>query len=131
MLTVQEAAMKETRQEIDNRASYLAEQSNMLHVALADVMAGEHTMVGRFTVDGTKVIAYLVGALRADGGTLLLKQVTGDQHPSYSVHNVEHEYESLRRTLGSGDYVRELYNVVGNALIVRNRMQAKQDAEAA
>lgn len=123
--------MRKTRQELKNRAGYASEQSNMLHVALADVMAGEHMMVGRFTIDGIKCIGYLVGALRADGGTLLLKQTAGDQHPSYSVYNLEHEYASLQRRLGNSDYVRELYNVAGNAIIVRNRMQAKKDQASA
>lgn len=121
--------MKEPRADLETRAAYTSEQVNMLHIALADVIAGESQMVGRFTIDGIKVIGYLVGALRMDGGTLLLKQTAGDQSPSYSVYNLEKEYESLRRRLGNGDYIRELYNVVGKAMIVRNRKLAvKHDA---
>jgi hypothetical protein len=118
--------MVQTRQALMEQAARHSDENGMLHVALAAVMAGEHKMVGRFTVDGVHTLVYLVGAMRADGGTLLVKQTCGAQRPSYSVCGLEREHMELYRRLGTSDWCREMYNVTGNAIIVRNRMLAQE-----
>lgn len=112
--------MTRTKQELETDNQRLSEQNTMLHAALSAVMAGENQMCGRFTLDGTRVIGYVIGLSRADGGILLIKQTT-DGCDDYRVCYLEREHEELRRKLGTSDYVRELYNVTGNGLILRNR----------
>jgi hypothetical protein len=118
--------MKRKREDLEQELSYRSAEAIMFHTAMSDVMAGEHKLVGRFTDDGVSVTVWLVGALRRDGGTLLIKQAfrTG-QAPDYHVVGLEKQRDHLARH-SHGNYASLLFTLTGKALRMVHEMQESE-----
>jgi hypothetical protein len=90
----------------------LRTENSLLTEALSGVALNEHKYVNSFTLDGTRVSAYLIHPERAHGGIVMFKHHTGQGRPTFDVRYLERYTAEMQHAIGSSDYVREMLTLL-------------------
>jgi hypothetical protein len=100
--------------------------SILADIATVDIPKGEPSStlvrVGHFSHGGIRITARILGPMRVDGGLLLLTQTAKGECPSHRVYFLNDVYNDLSFELGNTEYASDLDELIGKAMMKRDRM---------
>ena len=124
--------MQQTKAGLIEQCKSLSEEnSRVWEVMLAQIRNLGIETVGRFTADGWHVTVSLVNPTRAHGGIVLIHSKMDDKNDSTSVCWLEEEHRYMQHAYQNGEYGYKMRDLIGKALVMRNKALDAEKSTAA